>query len=173
MSAALALGGIGALVALALWLARRLLAPMAADNEDTLVDAVDALLPQTQCGQCGHPGCRPYAQAVVAEAPLDLCPPGGPDTAAALRQLLGRGEERDALAKPAAAVARIDPARCIGCALCLDACPVDAIAGAARYLHAIIPEHCTGCELCVPACPVDCIDMTHVQDRSSEPGGHG
>ena len=173
MSAALALGGIGALVALALWLARRLLAPMAADSADTLVDAVDALLPQTQCGQCGHPGCRPYAQAVVAGAPLDRCPPGGPDTAAALRQLLGRGEERDALAEPEAVMARIDPARCIGCALCLDACPVDAIAGAAKYLHAIIPEHCTGCELCLPACPVDCIDMIHPQDRSNEPGAHG
>ena len=159
MSAALALGGIGVVVALLLWLARRLLAPVVADHADTLVDAVDVLLPQTQCGQCGHPGCRPYAEAVVAGAPLDLCLPGGPDTAAALRELLGREGERDALAEPEAIVARIDPARCIGCALCLDACPVDAIAGAAKYLHTIIPEHCTGCELCVPACPVDCIDM--------------
>ncbi len=159
MSAALALGGIGVVVALLLWLARRLLAPVAADHADTLADAVDALLPQTQCGQCGHPGCRPYAEAVAAGAPLDLCPPGGPDTAAALRELLGRDEERAALAAPEAMVARIDPSRCIGCALCLDACPVDAIAGAAKYLHAILPEHCTGCELCVPACPVDCIDL--------------
>ncbi len=172
MTAALALGGIGALVALALWLARRLLAPLAATNADTLVDAVDALLPQTQCGQCGHPGCRPYAEAVVAGAPLDLCPPGGPDTAAALRELLGREAGRDTLAEPEAVVARIDAARCIGCALCLDACPVDAIAGASKYLHAVLPEHCTGCELCVPACPVDCIDMAMRESPADAPAAH-
>ena len=173
MTAALALGGIGALVALALWLARRLLAPLAADNADTLVEAVDALLPQTQCGQCGHPGCRPYAEAVVAGAPLDRCPPGGPDTATALRELLGRVDAQGTLAKPEPLVARIDPARCIGCALCLPACPVDAIAGASRYLHAVIAEHCTGCELCVPACPVDCIDMASAEDRTQEQAAHG
>lgn len=169
MTAALVLGGMGAVVALMLWLARRLLAPVAAGNADVLVDAVDALLPQTQCGQCGHPGCRPYAEAVVAGAPLDRCPPGGPDTAAALKELLGRIDVCHAFAEPEAVVARIDPVRCIGCALCLDACPVDAIAGASKYLHAVLPEHCTGCELCVPACPVDCIDMAMRKGCAKEP----
>ena len=159
MTAALVLGGIGAFIAGALWLARRMLARMADGNADVLVDAVDAALPQSQCAQCGYPGCRPYAEAAVAGARLDLCPPGGPETAACLRVLLGREEEADDLEEPLALLATIDAAECIGCALCLDACPVDAIAGAPKYLHAVIARHCTGCELCVPACPVDCIDM--------------
>lgn len=159
MTAALALGGIGLAVALLLIAARAALAGRQRDNADQVADAVDALLPQSQCGQCGYPGCRPYAQAVANGERMDLCPPGGPETAERIRTLLGRRDERVAVAATALQVARIVEPDCIGCALCIDACPVDAIAGAPKYLHAVIPEHCTGCELCVPPCPVDCIEM--------------
>lgn len=134
--------------------------PMASDR---LADAVDALLPQTQCAQCGYPGCRPYAEAIArGEADINQCPPGGEAGVQALAELLGReakpldrafGSAKDP------AVARIDEPRCIGCALCLPACPVDAILGAPRFMHTVIAAECTGCELCVPVCPVDCIEM--------------
>jgi Na+-translocating ferredoxin:NAD+ oxidoreductase subunit B len=127
------------------------------------VEAIDALLPQTQCTRCGYQGCRPYAQALaVAEAPLNRCPPGGSPGIAALAALLGRevipldpacGSEADP------GVAWIDAAACIGCARCLPPCPVDAIIGAQRYLHTVLERACTGCELCIEACPVDCIVM--------------
>ncbi len=128
-------------------------------DKQTLVDSIDSLLPQTQCAQCGYPGCRPYAEAVAAGAPINLCPPGGPETHRALGRLLGRTEAHPP-AKPAKLKASIREEICIGCFLCVDACPVDAIVGAPRYLHTVIEAACTGCELCIPACPVDCIDMT-------------
>ena len=160
MTAALALGGIGLALAGALCLARRALAGKERDNANAVADAVDAVLPQTQCAQCGYPGCRPYARAVAAGERTDLCLPGGADTVAALNRLLGRGgEDAQQLDSPAERVARIDPHDCVGCALCIAACPVDAIAGAPQFLHGVIAEHCTGCELCVPTCPVDCIDL--------------
>jgi len=126
------------------------------------LERVLAVLPQIQCAQCGYPGCRPYAEALMAgSAPPNLCPPGGAGTAAELARLLGR--EQEPLPRPAAfaadAVAVIDEALCIGCARCLPACPVDAILGAQRFLHTVIAAECTGCGLCVPACPVDCIRM--------------
>jgi H+/Na+-translocating ferredoxin:NAD+ oxidoreductase subunit B len=127
-----------------------------------LVDAIDLLLPQTQCERCGQPGCRPYAEAVAAGAPINRCPPGGAQTIAALASLLNRPvTPLDPELKPMdpLAVALIDESRCIGCALCLPACPVDAISGAAGHMHTVIARHCTGCELCIPACPVDCIAM--------------
>ena len=159
MTAALALGGIGLALACLLCVARLALAGKEKRNASAVVDAVDALLPQTQCAQCGYPGCRPYAEAVVAGARTDLCAPGGPDTAARLRDLV-RGEGApSALPRPHEQVARIVAGDCVGCGLCLAACPVDAIAGAPQFLHAVVSEHCTGCELCVPACPVDCIQM--------------
>ncbi len=159
MTAALALGAVGLAVALLLVVARGVLARREQGSADAVADAIDALLPQSQCAQCGYPGCRPYAQAVADGERMDMCPPGGPETAERIRSLLGRRDEAVVVAPAAVQVARIAEADCIGCALCIDACPVDAIAGAAKYLHAVIAEDCTGCELCVPPCPVDCIEM--------------
>ncbi len=132
-------------------------------ESDPVVDKVDALLPQTQCGQCGFAGCRPYAEAVAAgEADINRCPPGGENTISALADLLGVdpkplddevGEEKGKR------VALIDEQTCIGCTLCIQACPVDAILGAAKHMHTVIESECTGCELCLPPCPVDCISM--------------
>ena len=158
MIAALVLGGIGLTTAVLLSIARRILASKQDANADAVVIAIDAVLPQSQCAQCGYPGCLPYAEAVAQGERLDLCPPGGQRVVAALETLLGRDAERE-LADPTEKIARIVEKDCIGCALCIDACPVDAIAGASKYLHAVIPERCTGCELCVPACPVDCIEL--------------
>ena len=165
MTAALALGGLGLVVAVLLCIARVALARKDSDSKDAVIDAVDALLPQSQCTQCGYPGCRPYAEAVSAGERLDLCLPGGPDTAAKLQVLLGRESQAPALAEPQEQVARILEEQCVGCALCINACPVDAIAGAANYLHAVIEECCTGCELCVPACPVDCIELVEWNEK--------
>ncbi len=128
-----------------------------------LVQRIDAILPQTQCGQCGFPGCRPYAEAIAqGEAEINRCPPGGEEGIHRLADLLGVefkpfGEEQ-AQPKPKA-VAVIDEPLCIGCTLCIQACPVDAIVGAAKQMHVIIADQCTGCELCVPPCPVECIHM--------------
>jgi electron transport complex protein RnfB len=138
-----------------------------------LAERIDALLPQTQCGQCGYPGCRPYAEAIArGEADINRCPPGGEPCLAALAELLGREpkplDPACGATKPPA-VASIDEPRCIGCALCLPACPVDAILGAPRYLHTVIASECTGCELCVPVCPVDCIEMVSPPARTPHP----
>ncbi len=130
---------------------------------DPLVDQIDGLLPQTQCGQCGYPGCRPYATAIAkGEADINQCPPGGEATIHALADLLDRDPKPlnpdNGAIKPKT-VAVIDEARCIGCTLCIQACPVDAIVGAPKQMHTVIAKECTGCDLCVPPCPVDCIDM--------------
>ncbi len=128
-----------------------------------LVDKIDAILPQTQCGQCGFPGCRPYATAIAAgEADINRCPPGGEEGIRKLADLLGvefKPYGAETAAPKAKAVAFIDENICIGCTLCAQACPVDAIAGAAKQMHTIIASECTGCELCVAPCPVDCISM--------------
>ena len=131
------------------------------DAGNELEDAVNALLPQTQCAQCGYPGCRPYARAVVAgEADINLCPPGGDTTLRQMAALLGR-EAAPLISQPPAQsiVAEIDESACIGCFHCRDACPVDAIVGAHQLMHTVIASECTGCELCVAPCPVDCISM--------------
>lgn len=135
-------------------------------SSDGLVDDVNDLLPQTQCAQCGYPGCRPYAAAIVDQgAAINLCAPGGDATVHRLANLLGR-EALPLAATPSAGetaslaiVAIVDETRCIGCTHCRDACPVDAISGAHHFMHTVISSECTGCELCVTRCPVDCISM--------------
>lgn len=126
-------------------------------------DAIDAVLPQTQCRQCGFDGCRPYALAIVdGRANIDRCPPGGDDGVVRLAALLGREavplDPTRGSPKPLA-LARIDESICIGCTLCIQACPVDAIVGGAKRLHTVVAALCTGCELCLPPCPVDCIAL--------------
>lgn len=129
-------------------------------DENPLVEQIDALLPQTQCGQCGYPGCRPYAEAINQGDAINKCPPGGDATVVALAELLGREPAPlDGEAPSEDRVAFIREAECIGCTKCIQACPVDAIIGAAKQMHTIIEDECTGCDLCVAPCPVDCIDM--------------
>lgn len=130
-----------------------------------IVDQINALLPQTQCGQCGYPGCKPYAEAIAGGDKINKCPPGGEATIQALADLLDvEPEPLDAAEgeKPVQ-VAYIREAECIGCTKCIQACPVDAILGAARQMHTVITSECTGCDLCVEPCPVDCIEMRPVQ----------
>lgn len=136
---------------------------------DPIVEQLDALLPQTQCGQCGHPGCRPYAEGIANGEAINKCPPGGQSTINAIASLLDveapsldeeHGEENDVRT-----VAYIREDECIGCTKCIQACPVDAIVGAAKQMHTIIADECTGCDLCVEPCPVDCIDMLPVKQN--------
>jgi len=135
-----------------------------------LVDAVDDLLPQTQCTRCGFPDCRAYAAALARGATeLNRCAPGGEPTIRALARLLGRPALPPDPAVGSAAmgtVAVIDEAACIGCTLCLPACPVDAIVGAPGQAHTVLPPECTGCELCPPACPVDCIRLVTIRAQA-------
>jgi electron transport complex protein RnfB len=136
------------------------------DLQKTLADRIEDLLPQTQCTKCGYPACRPYAEAIAdGSASYNQCPPGGAEGVARIAALLGKpviplnpvhGAERE---RP---VAVIDESACIGCTLCIQACPVDAIAGAAKQMHTVLPTLCTGCDLCVAPCPVDCISMQPV-----------
>ncbi len=140
---------------------------------DPLVEKIDALLPQTQCGQCTYPGCKPYATAIAnGEADINQCPPGGETTIQALADLLGvepkelnpeNGEES------VKALAIINEATCIGCTRCIQACPVDAILGAAKQMHTVIGPECTGCKLCIEPCPViDCITMVPIATDINE-----
>ena len=140
--------------------------PSSAAGVASLADRLEALLPQTQCTKCGFDGCRPYAEAMAAgEASSNRCPPGGAEGIVRLSAVLEvtpepldpeRGIEQSR------AVARIDESLCIGCTLCIQACPVDAIVGAAKQMHTVLPDWCTGCDLCVAPCPVDCIEMIPV-----------
>jgi len=135
-------------------------------GDQNLVEMIDAWLPQTQCTQCGYPRCREYAAAIAnGDADINQCPPGADVTITALARLLGRAAKP---LNPDNGVHRnrtralIVEEHCIGCTLCLDACPVDAIVGANKRMHTVITAHCTGCELCVPPCPVDCIELAPV-----------
>ncbi|RON71253.1 electron transport complex subunit RsxB [Pseudomonas fluorescens] len=127
----------------------------------SLIQRIDALLPQTQCGKCGHPGCKPYAQGIAEGEPINKCPPGGDETVAALAELLKVPVLELDISRGSAPpqVAYIREAECIGCTKCIQACPIDAIVGAAKLMHTVIIDECTGCDLCVAPCPVDCIEM--------------
>ena len=130
-----------------------------------IADQINDVLPQTQCGQCGYPGCRPYAEAIANGEAINKCPPGGEAGIQALADLLDVDfiplDEEHGEVKATVAVAFIREAECIGCTKCIQACPVDAILGAAKQMHTVITSECTGCDLCVEPCPVDCIDMLH------------
>lgn len=127
----------------------------------SLIQRIDALLPQTQCGKCGHPGCKPYAEGIASGEPINKCPPGGSETINALAELLLVPvlELDTSRGSAPAQIAYIREAECIGCTKCIQACPVDAIVGAAKLMHTVIIDECTGCDLCVAPCPVDCIEM--------------
>ena len=131
-----------------------------------LVEKIEAILPQTQCGQCGFPGCKPYAEAIAGgEVDINLCPPGGQEGVRKLADLLGREvKPLNAEEKPRQ-IALIDEQTCIGCTLCIQACPVDAIVGAAKQMHTVVEALCTGCELCVKPCPVECIRMETIGEN--------
>jgi Na+-translocating ferredoxin:NAD+ oxidoreductase subunit B len=139
--------------------------PFAA-NHPTLVESLDAWLPQTQCTRCGYPRCRAYAEAVAnGDADINRCPPGGEATIVALAKILGIAakplDPQHGRHEPRRR-AVIDEARCIGCRKCLDVCPVDAIVGAHQWMHTVVAQQCSGCELCVAPCPVDCIALVPV-----------
>ena len=163
LSAIIALGFLAALIGLVLgYTAIRFRV-----KSDPVVDKIDALLPQTQCGQCTYAGCRPYAEAMAAgEADINQCPPGGEATIQALADLLGvdpkplNPEHGEHTGKT---VVHIDEQVCIGCTLCIQACPVDAILGAPKQMHTVIASECTGCDLCIPPCPVECIHVVPVK----------
>lgn len=137
-----------------------------ATGAEDMAIRIDALLPQTQCGQCGYPGCRPYADAIAQGDAINKCPPGGRATIAALADLLGRPvrslDASHGVEAEHRTAAIIREPECIGCTKCILACPVDAIVGASGHMHTVIASECTGCDLCVAPCPVDCIDMVPV-----------
>ena len=140
-------------------------ASIATSNEklEQLIESINHKLPQTQCAQCGYPGCRPYATAIVNDdVAINQCPPGGDSLIVELAEYLGKPivplDSQRGETKPPQ-VAYIDEFACIGCILCISACPVDAIVGAPRFMHTVISQQCTGCELCLPPCPVDCIEL--------------
>ncbi|NKF50447.1 electron transport complex subunit RsxB [Shewanella sp. WXL01] len=130
-----------------------------------VIDQAEALLPQTQCGQCGYPGCRPYAEAIANGDAINKCPPGGTATMEKLAELMGVDPQPmdEVVADNVKKVAYIREDECIGCTKCIQACPVDAILGSGKLMHTVITKDCTGCDLCVEPCPVDCIDMIPVK----------
>lgn len=159
------LSGVVILVGLAVGLATILVvaARLLGQSDNSAADAIEKLLPRIQCGQCGYPGCRPYAEALAAGlTDINRCPPGGFETIRDLANLLGRDAiplNPDLGSATTDARAVIDESACIGCNRCAEVCPVDAIAGLPKRMHTVIADHCTGCELCLAPCPVDCITM--------------
>ena len=149
------LGGLFGI--LIVWVARKFKV-----EGNPVVEQINQVLPQTQCGQCGYPGCKPYAEAIAnGEAPINQCPPGGQEGIRKLAALLDVEElelnPENGVADEVDTIVEIIEADCIGCTKCIQVCPVDAIVGAAKHMHTIIGDECTGCDLCIPACPVDCI----------------
>ncbi len=133
---------------------------------DPIVEQIESILPQTQCGQCGYPGCRPYAEAIANGDDINKCPPGGQQTIEKLADLMGGVDVQDSAHdddKGLKKVAFIHEDMCIGCTKCIQACPVDAIVGGTKALHTVIKDECTGCDLCVSPCPTDCIEMVPVE----------
>jgi len=159
------LSGIFILTGLALGLSALLVftARLLANTDDSVADRVESLLPRIQCAQCGYPGCRPYAEAIISGlADINRCPPGGHQTVRNLADFLGRDSTPLDTSLGTASMdrtARINELICIGCNLCAQACPVDAIVGVHQAMHTVIEAHCTGCELCLAPCPVDCIEF--------------
>lgn len=138
-----------------------------------LIEKIDAILPQTQCGKCGFPGCRPYAEAIAAgRADINQCPPGDQQGVEKLAELLGVPPKplntAHGFPRSGKVVARIDENLCIGCTFCTQACPVDAIVGAAKQMHTVIAAECTGCELCIAPCPMDCIHLTPADEKIND-----
>jgi electron transport complex protein RnfB len=165
LTAVAIMGVFAATVGGGLWLASRYLTA----EESELLSQVNALLPQTQCAQCGYPGCKPYAKAIVEQnEAINRCPPGGDTTIKALADLLDRDvvslNPENGEHKPAR-IAKIIEDQCIGCTLCIQACPVDAIIGGPKQMHTVIDDLCTGCDLCLPPCPVDCIEMVEIPTK--------
>ena len=142
------------------------------DSNSQTVDAIDSLLPQTQCGKCHYSGCRPYAKAIaLGKADIYQCPPGGESTVKAIAQLIGQNIREVPVnieLESVHHVAYIDEDLCIGCVKCIKECPVDAIMGAQKLMHTVIKKYCTGCDLCVPSCPVDCISMVQTRIKTNE-----
>lgn len=143
-------------------------------DSKSLVKEIDALLPQTQCGQCSYSGCLPYAQAIAEEkAEINRCPPGGVKTLRILAKLLDKNPEpfmaEMRKQENPAMTANIRESECIGCTKCIQACPVDAIIGSSKQLHAVLTQECTGCGLCLAPCPVDCIDMLSLNQPNYKP----
>ena len=136
-----------------------------------LVEKIEAILPQTQCGQCGYPGCKPFAEAIAAgQADINRCPPGGAQGVVRLAALTGRpvrALDAECGTEEPRSVVVIDEDWCIGCTLCLDACPTDAIVGSNKRMHTVVEVHCTGCELCIPVCPVDCILLENASGEAT------
>ena len=132
-----------------------------------IVEQLESTLPQTQCGQCGYPGCRPYAEAISNGEKINKCPPGGTATMEKLADIMGVDPEPLNVSEESQVkkVAYIREEECIGCTKCIQACPVDAIVGAGKLMHTVISKDCTGCDLCVEPCPVDCIDMIPVEQN--------
>lgn len=168
---------LGILIFLALVALLGLLLAWSADffkvEGNPLSEQINAILPQTQCGQCNYPGCRPYAEAIAnGQAPINQCPPGGQEGVKALAELLNVEEtplnETHGKAKEENEIATIIEKDCIGCTLCIQACPVDAILGAAKQMHTVMTDECTGCELCLAPCPVDCIIMIEKPKKHTE-----
>jgi len=131
-------------------------------KEEPIVEELNAILPQTQCGQCGYPGCKPYAQAIANGEAINKCPPGGEAVMRKLAERMGVEPQQLTTEEKPKLVAFIHEDQCIGCTKCIQACPVDAIVGSTRQMHTIITDECTGCELCVAPCPTDCIVMVPV-----------
>ncbi|AUI65241.1 MULTISPECIES: electron transport complex subunit RsxB [Glaesserella] len=133
---------------------------------DPIVEQIDALLPQSQCGQCGYPGCKPYAEAVANGDEITKCIPGGQAMVVKIAELLGVDVPETSGEQPVPKVAYIHEELCIGCTKCIAACPVDAIIGTNKAMHTVIADFCTGCELCVAPCPTDCIEMIKIKQTT-------